>query len=92
MISIANGESTTKYVNQGSKLKIATTFDGDVHFRKFGYRWKALNLSFRSVVESPKMDITIKSYGDFESDARNQKCKFQQIPETLISKSAKVAY
>jgi hypothetical protein len=64
VISIANAESTTKYVNKGPKLKIAITFDGDVRFQKLDYRWKALNLSFRSAVESPKMEITIKSYGD----------------------------
>ena len=48
-------------------LELAISFDGDVHFRKFFHRWKALTLSFRSVQESLKMDITIKSYCDFES-------------------------
>ena len=69
-------------------FKIAITFDGDVHFQNFDYRWKALNLSFGSVGESPKMYLTIKSYRDFELGSRNRKCNPQRISETLISKSA----
>ena len=54
------------FQNQIPKLKIAITFDGDVYFWWFWYRLKAASQGFPSVEESSKMDITIKSYGDFE--------------------------
>ena len=49
-----------------SKLKLVITFDGDVSFRRFLHRWKALTLSFRSVKTSSKIDITSDCYGEFE--------------------------
>ena len=36
------------------------------------------------------MDITIKSYCDLESDAQNEKCNPEQIPEILISRLEKL--
>ena len=48
-------------------FEIAISFDGDVHFRKFFHRWKALTLSYPLGEKLSKTDITIKSYGRFES-------------------------
>ena len=44
----------------------SVTFDGDLRFRRFFHRWKALSLSFPTVKESSKTEITIESYGPFE--------------------------
>ena len=55
------------FQNQRPKLEIAITFDGYVHFRRLFNQWKVEIQGFPSVEESSKMDITIKSYGDFKS-------------------------